>query len=93
MFLGALTLEIWIHDAESLKARRMVVNSLLDRIRARFNVSAAQLDQEDLWQRATLGVAVISNDRTVAEKVLNHVRDLIDNDSRCDLCRCGLEIL
>jgi len=93
MFIGLLTLELFIHDAHSLKEKRMVVNSLLDRLRARFNVSAAQIDDHDLWQRATLAVAVVSNDATVANSVLNHARDFAEKDQRCDVGECRMEIL
>ena len=93
MFIGVLTLELHIHDAASLKEKRMVVNSILDRIRARFNVSAAQIDDHDLWQSATLGVAVVSNDQKTAHTVLNHVRDLAESETRCDVTICRTEIL
>ena len=93
MFIAILTLDLHIHEAASLKEKRMVVNSVLDRIRARFNVSAAQLDQHDRWQSATLGVAAISNDRRTAETVLNHVRDLVETETRCDVTHCRTEVL
>ena len=93
MFVGILTLELHIHEAASLKEKRMVVNSLLDRIRARFNVSAAQIDSHDLWQSATLAVAVVSNERRNTELVLNHVRDLAEAEVRCDVTSCHVEIL
>lgn len=96
MFTGVLCLELYLHNAHSLKDKRTVVNAILDRIRARFNVSACQLDDHDLWQRATLGVAVISNDAATANKVLNHVRDHVDeyseSDSRFDVVKCEIEI-
>ena len=93
MFVGVLTLQLHIHGAESLKDKRAVVNSLLDRVRARFNVSAAQIDDHDLWQSATLATAVVSNDAHTAEKVLNHVRDVVEADIRCDVTHCRLEML
>lgn len=93
MFIGVLTLELRLHQADSLKEKRVVVNSVLDRIRARFNVSAAQLDDHDLWGSATLGVAVISNDQPTAHTILNHVRDLAESETRCDIADCRVEIL
>jgi uncharacterized protein YlxP (DUF503 family) len=93
MFIGVLTLELHLHDAGSLKEKRMVVNSILDRIRARFNVSAAQIDDHDLWQSATLGIAVVSNDAQVANRVLNHVRDVAESENRCDVVSCQIEII
>ena len=71
----------------------MVVNSILDRIRARFNVSAAQIDDHDLWQSATLAMAAVSNDQKTLHTVLNHVRDVAESDIRCDVTSCRVEIL
>ena len=93
MFIAVLQLELHIPGADSLKEKRMVVNSLLGKIRARFNVSAAQLDNHDLWQSATLGICVISNDKTAAQKVLYQVRDLVEAEARCDVAQCRIEIL
>ena len=93
MFIGVLTLDLHILGAESLKEKRMVVNSILDRIRARFNVSAAQIDRHDLWQSAALAVAVVSNDQATAQTVLNHVRDVVEADVRCDVMQCRTEML
>jgi hypothetical protein len=93
MFIGVLTLELYIAEADSLKAKRTVVKSLLDRIRARFNVSAAQIDDHDMWQSATLAIAVVSNDKTTAQQVLNRVRDLAESDTRCEVAGCRNEIL
>ena len=93
MFIGVLTLELHLHDAYSLKDKRMVVNSMLDKIRNRFNVSAAQIDDHDLWNRATLAVAVVSNDSVEANRVLNHVRDLSETELRCDIAQCRIEII
>lgn len=96
MFTGVLCLELHLHDAHSLKDKRAVVNAILGRIKARFNVSACQLDDHDLWQRASLGIAVISNDAMTANKVLNHVRDHVEEysetDSRFDVVKCEIDI-
>jgi uncharacterized protein YlxP (DUF503 family) len=97
VFIAVLTLELLLHNSHSLKEKRMVVSGVLDRVRARFNVSAAQLDDDDLWNRAALGFAAISNERSSAEKVLHHVRDCVepfcDAQSVADVVKCSLEIL
>jgi len=54
MPVGVLTLEIQLPYAHSLKDKRSVVQSLRNRLRARFNVAVAELDHQDVWQRATL---------------------------------------
>ena len=93
MFIAVLTLELHIHEAHSLKEKRMVVNSLLDRIRAHFDVSAAQLDDHDRWQSATLGVVAISNREKPLHTLMNHVRDLAESEYRCDVTNCSLEMI
>lgn len=71
--IGVLTLEIHVEDSHSLKDKRHVVKSLKDRLRERFNVSVAEIDGLDSWQRATVAVATVSNDRIRAEQVLQAV--------------------
>ena len=73
MPLGVLTLEIQLPYAHSLKDKRSVVHSLRNRLRARFNVAVAELDHQDVWQRATLGVASISNSQPLLESLLQQV--------------------
>ena len=61
MPVAILTLELSIEHAQSLKDRRQAVRSLKDKLRHSFNVSVAELDEALVWNRATLGVAAISN--------------------------------
>jgi uncharacterized protein YlxP (DUF503 family) len=61
MPIASLTLEIEIPQAQSIKDRRQVVRSLKDRLRHAFNLSIAELDSGEVWNRATIGVAVISS--------------------------------
>ena len=70
MPIGLLTLEIRIADARSLKDKRHVVRSLKDRLRAHFNVAVAELDHQELWQRARVGVVSISGDGKHLEESL-----------------------
>jgi hypothetical protein len=78
MNVGVLQVEILIGGAQSLKEKRQVVKSALDRVRASFNVSAAEVDHMDLHQRALLGFTAVSNDgahvRGLLQQVLNHLR-------------------
>jgi uncharacterized protein YlxP (DUF503 family) len=61
MPIGSLTLEIEIPHAQSLKDRRQVVRSLKEKLRQGFNLSIAELDEAVVWNRATIGIAAISN--------------------------------
>lgn len=73
MPIGLLTLEIHIPGARSLKDKRQVVRSLKDRLRARFNVAVAELDHQELWQRARVGVVSISGDDRHLEESLQAI--------------------
>lgn len=73
MPVGVLTLELQIPYAHSLKEKRAVLRKVRDRLRARFNVAVAELDHQDLWQRATLGVVSISSSRQMLESVFQQV--------------------
>jgi uncharacterized protein len=71
--LGVLTLELRIEHAHSLKEKRHVVKSLKDRLRRKFNVSIAEIDDMDLHNSAVMAVATVSPSRPFAEKVLQAV--------------------
>ena len=76
MPIAYLTLEIRIEAAHSLKYKRQVVRSLKDRLRNAFNVSVAEIDVTDLWQRATLGVVSISGSRDYLEGLMRNVEQM-----------------
>ena len=71
--VGVLILELRLDDAHSLKDKRHYVKSLKDRLRSKFNVAVAEIDHQDLWQRGTVAVVTVSEDRTRAAQVLENV--------------------
>jgi len=71
--IGVVTLELRIEQAHSLKDKRHVVKSLKERLRRKFNVSVAEIDDMDLHNSAVLAVATVSSSRPFAEKVLQAV--------------------
>jgi uncharacterized protein YlxP (DUF503 family) len=73
--IGVLTLEIVLQNSHSLKDKRHVVKSLKDRLRGKFNVAVAEIDCQDLWQRAVLAAVTVSSDHGHAEKVLQSVEE------------------
>lgn len=73
MVVGVLRFVLQIPGSGSLKGKRHVLRKVLDRVRARFNVSAAEVADNDLWQRATVGVAAVGNDRAFVNEVLDKV--------------------
>jgi len=71
--IGVLTLEIRIEDSHSLKDKRHVVKSLKERLRHKFNVSVAEIDYQDLWQRALVAAVTVAPDQARADLVLQTV--------------------
>jgi len=71
--IAFLTLEIRIEGAHSLKDKRHVVRSVKDRLRTNFNVAVSELDHNDLWQRATLGIVSISDSRDYLQGLMANV--------------------
>ena len=77
MVVGVLHIEVHLPRAQSLKDKRSVVKSLKDQIRGRFNVAVAEVEANDLWQRATIGVSAVGGDRTYVEGLLHEVAEWI----------------
>ncbi len=79
MVIGVITIELHLPSANSLKAKRKIVLSLKDRLKAKFNLSVAELDDNDLWQRCVLGMAIIANDKVYANNVLSKAADMVNS--------------
>ena len=73
--IGVLTLELRLDNSHSLKDKRHVVQSLKERLRHKFNVAVAEIDYQDLWQRAAVAAVTVSSDHSFAAKVLQSVED------------------
>ena len=93
MILGTCRIDLFIPAAGSLKGKRAVVKSLKERIRHRMNVSIAEVDHQDYWQRAALGVAVVSNEKKHADQVLAAVVRLVRSEPRVEMIDIHVEFL
>jgi len=82
IFFGTLIVELEITDSLTLKDKRHVVKSMLDRIRGRFNVAAAEVEQLNSVRHATLAVAAVGNERGFVHEILSKVQEAMDNDPR-----------
>lgn len=71
MVVGVLRLTLYIHGASSLKDKRQVLRKVVDRLRSRFNVSVAEVGDNDVWQRAVVGVCAVANDHRFVNEVLD----------------------
>jgi uncharacterized protein YlxP (DUF503 family) len=72
MVVGACQVRLYLPTSHSLKDKRQVIKSVLAHLRAEFAVATAEVDDQDVWQVATLGIACVSNAAHHAEEILTH---------------------
>ena len=82
-----LQVELHIPNAQSLKERRAVLNSLKDQLRSRFNISVAQLESDEKWQRAMIGVSTVGDDRIHVQGSLRRVVEWLRMSRLIELIR------
>jgi uncharacterized protein len=80
MHVGVARVALHLAENSSLKGKRMVVKSIAQRVRNRFNVAVAEVDTQDAWQVATLGIVCVSDDRRHANEVLSKVLEYIEHE-------------
>jgi hypothetical protein len=93
MVVGLCTVELFMAGSQSLKDKRQVLHSLKDRLRGKFNLSIAEVDGQDLWQRAVLGKACVANDGGHVNQVLDQALNTIRSISAIEVVRAQLELL
>ena len=82
MLVGLLTVHIHLQGIDSLKGKRKIVKSLIERLRARFNASVSGVAAQDSKQLAVVGVSVVSNDGSHLDEQLDKIVNFIVNDGR-----------
>jgi uncharacterized protein YlxP (DUF503 family) len=93
MVVGILRLTLFLPDNHSLKGKRHVLRAIKDRVRNKFNVSIAESDNHDMWQRAELGICQVGSDRALVDSALREVVNYIESLGLAPLGEEFLEIL
>lgn len=93
MVVAVARIELHIPESHSLKAKRQVVRRVLDRTKAKFHASASEVDAQDVWQRAVLGFAVVSGDRTHAQEMIDKITRFVESLQVAPMISCHQEIL
>ncbi len=94
MHVSMCQIELRLPENHSLKGKRQVIKSMITRLQNKFNVSVAEVDHQDLWQLATLGVACVSNHRRHADETLaNVVKFVIQHYPDVELLSSEIETL
>lgn len=91
MTIGALTLELLIPGSHSLKDKRHVLQSLMKKLRNQFNVSVAEVENQDVWQRSTLAVVSVNSSPAELNRTLDYVVNFVQVDYEVEIIRFGVE--
>lgn len=86
-------IDIHIPQSGSLKSKRHILKGIKDRLKNKFNISIAEVGHNDLWQRATLGVSVVANEKKFANQVLSKVVEQINQENGLQILDYSMEIL
>lgn len=85
MMIATAKLTLHIPWAHSLKEKRMVVKSLCAKVRNQFNVSVAEVEEQDIHQLAVLGFAAVAGDRAQADSIIDHVLSFIEGNTEGEI--------
>lgn len=93
MVVGTLKIEFRIQDNHSLKGKRKVVRSMVDRVKHKFNVAVAEVGANDNWQRIELGISTVGNDRRYVDSALNNILAFLESLYLAEVVNTEMEIL
>ena len=93
MVVGTLKIEFLIRDNHSLKGKRKIVHSMVDRLKHRFNASVAEVGSNDNWQRIELGISAVGNDRRHIESSLGNILSFLESLYLAEIVNTESEII
>ncbi len=93
MVVGIRRLDLRIQGNSSLKGKRQILKKIIERTKNRFNVSIAEIGDHDIWQRAQLGICVVSNDQRMVNSTLDKILNFIEGLALCEVIDSDFEIL
>jgi uncharacterized protein YlxP (DUF503 family) len=92
VFIGALRIELYMPQCRTLKEKRQVVKSIIDRTRNRFNVAVAEVDKQDLWQVCSLGVCCVSNSEYAVREILDRVDRSVRSSGKAEVLESPVSV-
>lgn len=93
MIIGTCTVILRISWASSLKEKRMVIKSLMDRMKNKFNISVAEVEEQDKHRVAVIGFACVTNEVSHANSIINKVLNFIEDNTEAEIQDSYIEIL
>ncbi len=93
MVVGIGVVKLLIHSSSSLKAKRQVMKSILGKVRSKFDISIAEIEDQDKWQKGAIGFAVVSNDGGHAHAMLESIINYIESLYTAEIIDTRIEIV
>lgn len=93
MVIGAMTIELFLHDNHSLKGKRKIVKSMIGKVKHRFNVAIAETGSNDKWQKIELGISTVGNDRRHIDSSLANVLSFLESLYLAEIIDSKMEII
>ncbi|WP_068670712.1 DUF503 domain-containing protein [Thermosulfurimonas dismutans] len=94
MVVGVVRMEFFIPGNNSLKGKRQLVKSLLHRLEARFKkLSVAEVDEQDLWQKAVIGISTVGTDKALVDRRLNQVLSFVEDFDGLELVSAEIDFI
>jgi len=93
MIVGAALVELHVHGSRSLKQKRGVVRSVVQRVRGQFNLAVAEVGGQDTWQRVVLGMTAVGSDARVVRRVLDRAIAFVEELRLAEVRNSDVEIL
>lgn len=92
MIIGVATIKLYAPWVHSLKDKRMVVKSIIAKVRSKFNISISEVDEQDIHQTIILGMACVAGTVALADSIINTVINYIENTTEAEILDIKREI-
>ena len=93
MVIGFCSIKFYLHENNSLKGKRSVVRAIKDRVKNNFNVSIAEVGDQDVWKNLHIGISAVGSDKPYMDGLLNKVVNAIDRMNLAEIVDCKIEKL
>lgn len=80
MIIGACQIELYLPGVASLKEKRSIIKSLIARLRKQFNVAVAEVDHQDVWQSAVIGIVTVTNESSHAHQMMGKINQWVEDN-------------
>lgn len=94
MFVGIAKIEIFFPEPNSLKSKRQILKAILHKLESQFkNISFAEVDGHDLWQKTTIGISIVGKDQKFVDRKLTSILNFIQNDGRLEIIKAEIDYI